>query len=113
MPVRISEKKPVLFNVSKPSRYKAPTSQAVQSSSTGGIQLESKERITKQILGQGDYKGESHTLNDPRNSIDRSAQIDNWSLAFNGIQHMSSAYGKEHKKNHVPNEGNYSAHFSL
>ena len=114
MPVRIKEEKPTMFNVSKLSRYKVPTSQSAQSSESpaGGIQIEEKEMLRKQILGQGDYKGKSHVLNDPNNSTDRGLQIDNWGLAFNGIQQRSGAFGKEYKKHHIPDE-EYTSHFSI
>ena len=114
MPIRIVEQKHVLFNVKKSSRYRQPTSQYAQSSESpsGSINIENKEMLQKQILGQGDYKGESHVLNDPNTSIDRGLKIDNWSLAFKGIQHRSSKYGKEHNKDFVPNEL-YSEHFTI
>ena len=113
MPLKISEKKPVMFKVSKPSRHKQPTSQQVQSSPVGGIKIENHEMLKKQLLGQGDFKGESHTLNDPRNAVDRGIKINNWSLAFNGIQHRPAKFGKEYKKNDVPKETTYASHFTL
>ena len=66
--------------------------------------------LRKQILGQGDYKDESHVLNDPNNSTDRGLQIDNWGVAFNGIQHRSGAFEKEYKKHQIPDE-EYTSHF--
>ena len=112
--VRISEKKPVLYNVKGPSRNKQPTSMAAQSSAApGGIQIEQKEMLQKQILGQGDYKGDSHVLNDPNTSVDRGLHINDWSLAFHGIQQRSSKFGKEVDKYHVPEEAGYATHFVL
>ena len=112
--VRISEKKPLLYNVKGPGVRKQPTSQSAQSSAApGGIRVEQKEMLQKQIMGQGDYKGDSHVLNDPNTSVDRGLHIEDWGLAFNGIQARSSKYGKEVDKHHVPEEEGYATHFVL
>ena len=112
--VRISEKKPLLFNVKGPGVRKQPTSMGAQNSAApGGIQVEQKEMLQKQILGQGDYKGDSHVLNDPNSSVDRGLHINDWSLAFNGIQERSSKFGKEVDKNHIPESEGYATHFVL
>ena len=102
MPIRISEEKLILFDVKQKTKLGRPPVGGRAQSSAGRTQLDDKQMLQKQILGQGDYKGESHHLNDPRNAIDRGPKIDDLSIAFNGIQHRSGAYDKEHKKHRPP-----------
>ena len=101
----------------KPSRGR-PTMGGGAQSSAGPSGAEAEHLSTQQILGQGDFKGESNVHNDPRNAIDRGPKIEDMSVAFAGIQHRSGKFGKEHKKHRHPDnwpdgttENVYSSHF--
>lgn len=99
MSVHIKKNHVPLYNI-KGSGYGGQ--QKYKSASGDEVQKEDHEMLMKQILAQGDFKGASHILSDNQNAIDRATNIDNWSIAFSGIQHRSVKFGLEHKKGMIP-----------
>ncbi len=70
----MSEEKPVLFNVKQKTPLGRPPVGGRAQSSAEWTMIDDKQMLQIQILGQGDYKGDSHHINDTCNAIDRGGE---------------------------------------